>query len=267
MKKIVNFKRAFFLLLILCSPLALANNVVDKNLVGIWQVKHVYIDTSLMSSPGTLPDDPFLVGRTLDFSQNKINGQMLVDEGCTQPALSTQPATTFNKLLISTFGAPENGLITDNYLLPYKAETAVTPMVVTCSAGLFGPEGESIGSWLTLINGQTMMVNWDNNALVTLEKVPANAQPKPSFNCQHATIASEKKICSSFDLAAWDSSVNDAYKMVEAEYKRLDKAEELSALKNGQRKWLTERNNCNNDADCLSKKMADRVLDLTENFK
>ncbi|WP_368928916.1 lysozyme inhibitor LprI family protein [Mixta calida] len=256
-------RRTYPFILMLCHATALANNVTEVIPTGVWQVKHVYIDTSVMSSSHTLPNDPSLVGRTLKFSQENINGSMLAGKGCMHPSVQPQQRTYLDKLLSSTFGTTKEGSIAANYLLPQKAEAQVSPLVIDCTEGLFGPSGESIDSWLVWLSEQSIMINWDNNTLLTLDKVQADALPSPSFNCQRVTAVTERKICTSFELAAWDHSVNDAYKMVEAELKRLGKPEELDELKKSQRKWIADRNACNEDEVCLAKKMEERVFDLT----
>ncbi|MEQ4531643.1 MAG: lysozyme inhibitor LprI family protein [Mixta sp.] len=269
MNKIIKFKCAIFPLLIFSSPLALANNVINENLDGIWQVKHVYIDSTQMSRSDFLSDDPNLVGRTVNFSTDKISGEMLVSEGCSQPSFIIQPKTALNSLIALTNGTEKNDSLADNYSLKQQGNHEVTPIVIQCVSGIVGPTGEATGNWLAMLDKQTMLINWDSNSLLELQKIPADAVALPSFNCQRAATAPEKAICSSFDLSAWDRSVSIAYKMATAQIKMtgVDVPEKLTSLKKAQNKWLTLRDACKDDKSCIKKQLVSRVSDLVEEIK
>lgn len=239
------------------------------NLNGLWQVEKVYTNNMMSTRPDIISNDPNLVGRTINFSTDKISGEMLVSEGCNQPSFIIQPKTTINSLIALTNGTEKNDSLADNYSLKPQGNHEVTPIVIQCVSGIVGPTGEATGNWLAMLDKQTMLINWDSNSLLELQKIPADAVALPSFNCQRAATATEKAICSSFDLSAWDRSVSSAYEMATAQIKitGIDVPEKLTSLKKAQNKWLTLRDACKDDKICIEKQLASRVSDLVESAK
>lgn len=270
---IVQLKRLFIQSLLVSALFYsfTANSEQNKAepLAGKWQIKRVYINTQQTMRPSIIMDDPTLVGRTLSFTSDHIIGEPLLNHGCEQPVLKAQPEITLNKLLASTIGAESSAGLSDNYLLKLQGIDKVTPVFIQCAKGMLGPEGEATDNWLVKLDKQTILTNWDDNTLLALKKLPTDAPAAPSFSCQKATTTTEKAICASFDLASWDHSVNDAWKMAVNQIKNtgVDVTAKLAALKSEQQRWLTERNTCKGDKRCIKQQMVARVNDLVESAK
>lgn len=243
------------------------NNV--EPLAGKWQIKRVCVNTQQTMRPSILMNDPTLVGRTLSFTANNITGEPLLNQGCEQPVLKAQPEITLNKLLASTIGAESSKDLSNNYSLELQGTDKVTPVFVQCGKGMLGPKGEATDNWLVKLDKKTILTNWDDNTLLALQKLPADAPAAPSFNCQKAVTATEKAICASFDLASWDHSVNDAWQMAVHQIKNtgVDVTAKLAALKSEQQRWLIERNACKGEQRCIKQQMVTRVTDLVESAK
>lgn len=250
-------------------PLVMAQSINMNELTGSWQVKNVYIDTHQTIRPSIIVNDPNLVGRVLSFQSDKIWGDPLDDAGCIQPELKIQPDITLNNLLALTTGAESEKALSENYLLGQQGNKKIRPFIIQCQKGMVGPEGEKIDNWLTMLNENTMLINWDDNTLLALQKLPQDAPAAPSFNCHNAGTSTEKAICGSFDLAAWDHSVSDAFQMAisQINHNGVDVSEKTSVLKSEQRRWLAARNSCKDDKSCIKKYMVARVSDLVESAR
>ncbi len=80
------------------------------------------------------------------------------------------------------------------------------------------------------------------------------------FNCTKASTAIEKAICANRSLSQMDSSLGKLYSQ---RLKGLPKAE-TNQLKQEQREWLAQRNNCSTvDVDCLLSSYRQRIAELT----
>jgi uncharacterized protein len=82
-----------------------------------------------------------------------------------------------------------------------------------------------------------------------------STSPGPGFDCDHALIATEKKICASPTLA------------------RLDEVLKVYADASGQiqspvqKEWLGRRNKCGSDESCLKRAYENRIAELWQNHK
>lgn len=90
------------------------------------------------------------------------------------------------------------------------------------------------------------------------KRVPAWTLFKPSFTCTERSRDVEKAICGDEGLARSDRELVEAYK---------DALERVGAqggdqLKSAQRAWVTKRNSCGSDGDCISRAMLDRIAEL-----
>ncbi|WP_185735980.1 lysozyme inhibitor LprI family protein [Burkholderia cepacia] len=79
---------------------------------------------------------------------------------------------------------------------------------------------------------------------------------RASFDCSKAASKIEKLICSTPQTADEDARLAEAYSAARA------KASDLNALKDNQRRWLKERNACD-DAACLMKVIEARIQVLS----
>jgi len=90
------------------------------------------------------------------------------------------------------------------------------------------------------------------------DRVPSWTLFKPSFTCTERSKDVEKAICADERLAETDVELAAAYK---------DALERVGAqgadqLKTAQRAWVTKRNSCGSDGDCISRAMGDRIAEL-----
>jgi uncharacterized protein YecT (DUF1311 family) len=260
----VFFIRSLMLVTIFYNITVQAVGKEIDNFVGKWQVQSVYIDNQRTSFSAVSAEDPMLIGRTLTFTHEKIAGKYLSDPGCERPVLIPQSETSLNKLLALTTGQEGRVDLAKDYLLEKQGNSIVIPFLINCSSGIVGPSGENTGNWLAMLDKHTMLINWDDNSLLKLQKVLPGTPVEPSFNCQDAENITAKTICKSFDLAAWDRSIAAAYEIVEFQIKNIgvDVTESLSALNKEQREWLAERNQCKDDRHCIEEKMVARVSNL-----
>lgn len=84
---------------------------------------------------------------------------------------------------------------------------------------------------------------------------------KTSFNCEKAKTAIEHAVCHSADLAYEDTVLSRLYLNL--------KKKQFKNIVEKQRKWMSERNVCNNSSDinaCLSDKYNEGILSLQQDF-
>ena len=99
--------------------------------------------------------------------------------------------------------------------------------------------------------------------LLILRHLPADAKPQASFDCARAATPTERTICGSLQLAAFDRSVASAYRNAYDQLK-LD-GTNVDPLARLQRRWLRQRDACGTHATCLLKSMK-RQIDALDNL-
>jgi uncharacterized protein len=111
------------------------------------------------------------------------------------------------------------------------------------------------GKWVVLEGSDKLIMHLDIQVMLVLGRRPLATKPSPSFPCAKATTPTEKAICGSFVLAAWDRRVALAWHQLNETGLRANEFEE-------QKTWLRSRDTCLSDAACLEKTMSQRVQDL-----
>lgn len=112
--------------------------------------------------------------------------------------------------------------------------------------------------------GCLMVVMWERRRVLDRKlddmrkRVPAWTLFKPSFTCTERSKDVEKAICGNKRLAETDVELVEAYKGA------LDRvgAPGADQLKAAQRAWVSKRNSCGSDGDCISRAMGDRIAEL-----
>jgi uncharacterized protein len=106
--------------------------------------------------------------------------------------------------------------------------------------------------------------------LVLCAALPAQAQPKPGFDCARATAATDRLICADSGLADQDRALAERY---EALHRSLS-AEGFAVLRKDQVAWLSGRGDCQakdkSRADsiaCLREAYTSRTNELDKQFK
>jgi len=90
-----------------------------------------------------------------------------------------------------------------------------------------------------------------------LALLPANTQAA-SFNCQHAALPAEIAICSNANLSHLDDQVAGMYFLIVGS----GPAATVAQVKSSQGKFLTRRNACAADVDCLVSAYTDQIMFL-----
>ena len=96
-------------------------------------------------------------------------------------------------------------------------------------------------------------------AVLSLMMVLAGAAPALAFDCAKAARDDEKAICADPKLKAADAAMDAAYKAVRSKLNTAD----IKALVTSQRLWLSQRQDCGGDAECLLYRTETRTKELT----
>lgn len=249
------------LLAAMLLPAAACADTASAGLQGTWDVVRVAVDPADQPRWTWRPDDPRLLGRELLIG---VPALLLDGDGarCDTPRWTLQPST-WATLLQASFPRPPRpgraGAPTAAELGLATGGDQITLQRPACSADTNGrvtaPWNDS---WLVQTAPDRLVMR-HGQALLHLARRSAVATPRASFACTAAASASEKALCSSVPLAAWDRSVAQAWR--EARARRADDSARLQAE---QRSWLQERNRCGADTTCLRSRMQERVDALVQ---
>ena len=99
--------------------------------------------------------------------------------------------------------------------------------------------------------------------LMTTAAVPALAGSSAGFDCAKAVSATEQTVCKTEALAWLDRQITRLY----GELRGVPGKRGKAPLRNGQRAWLSARDACGADRDCIAKQYWKRLLALTFTFK
>lgn len=235
---------------------------------GEWRVISVRLDNLASTLTGITVNDPHYVGRKVIFNNGSVSGNLDETVNCNSAQFNVQQAVSLDKLLTLTSGTrhtePQNPKA-DDY--GFKAQN-LSPVLITCKEGKFGPKGESIGNWVALDQDNMLITNWYDNSYLVMKRIDKAEKIAPSFNCKAALNRTEKAICNNNELASWDNSVNQAYKTLILQQQKVmpDDKDILNEIKVGQSTWLKKRNQCQDDTACLEKSMKERVDAITQQY-
>jgi uncharacterized protein YecT (DUF1311 family) len=176
-------------------------------------------------------------------------------------------------------GLPPETPTPEDYELPLADEAPVDVLSVSCKGRVWGASlgraGGIRGAWMVVLpTGQLALRSYDETILI-LNRLPENAKPVASFDCNKAKIPSEKTICRSLSLASFDKSIAEAYANATLDLENdrnvpgWVRSANVEKLKAAQKAWLAKRNTCGADAGCLQKSMEDRLEAFAhpENFE
>ena len=113
---------------------------------------------------------------------------------------------------------------------------------------------------LPVENGTTSYI--PEKVLYTFSNDSGNTKIAPSFSCSGKLNITEKTICDSNELSRYDRIVSKTYKAVldsDADSKDTLEMKRFTEL---QKKWISERNKCKDDTQCIASSMRDRVNKL-----
>ncbi|MDH2912902.1 lysozyme inhibitor LprI family protein [Kosakonia sp. HypNH10] len=242
---------------------------VPETLKGDWRVVSGEPDNLATVVVNTKVDDPRYVGRVINFSNNAVTGELDGAVNCQQPAYTSASPMTLNEAIAKTSGmrnfAPKTPVAKD-FGLKASGDEKITPILLKCQKGYLGPNGVSMDNWVALLSKDTLVMNWDDNSYFVLNRVKPGEKVSPGFSCSGNLNATEKTICSDNELASWDRSVSEAFRVRLLQQKETDPSDTktLADIKSAQRTWLGKRNQCKSDANCLKKSMKERVEALVD---
>jgi uncharacterized protein YecT (DUF1311 family) len=242
-----------------CVAGGVAGAVSPSDLQGTWEVVQVAVDQRDQPHWARFPDDPRLLGRSLEIG---AAGIALDDDSraCTQPALSDLAPGTLQDFIgqrfprPARFETPAAPTLHDFGLeLP---DAAIAPVQVRCT-----PDASPWnGAWLVRLPTGRLLTNFDNSGYVlVLQRREPGRRIRASFACGKARSAVEQAICASPTLAGYDRSIAAAYR------RALGLAgDDAGAVKQAQLEWLHSRDACGANAECLDQTMRERVDQLMQ---
>lgn len=242
---------------VLLAFIACVAKPVPFALVGVWDVVRVSPDQ--VDQPAWLyrPDEPALVGRELSITSSALSFNYDV---CDKPRW-TMKVSTWKTLLRRSFRrSPKYGRprvpSPEDFDLKEAASKPLRALSVACKAD--EPNSQWSRTWFVVEGPNKMLMSFGQMVILSLERRPPDAKPKASFDCSKATTKTERAICASFQLAAWDRSVAAAWKW-RSQITEDDDQQRFKAEQNG---WLKKRDVCGADAQCLTDSMEERTGEL-----
>ncbi|MBP2168771.1 uncharacterized protein YecT (DUF1311 family) [Erwinia toletana] len=224
----------------------------------LWQVQKVKIYDYAQRRLYYQRNDDRLVGRFIQFSDNGITSGYPFFIDCQQPAysISNQSVEDF---IGKTVGAG-NSASAEDYDLKDIADHNIKLIDVQCKTGYFAG-GDGVPTSVAMISPTEILMNWADGTVLQLQAVQKE-NIKPSFNCEKASTPAEKTICSNYQLAAWDTSVNHSYQTTRKMAKEIGGNDILKQIEGSQKIWLKSRDTCTSDQQCLQQSMSDRLETL-----
>lgn len=235
-------------------------NGLPPELAGTWEVERVAVDRADQPHWKHRPDEPELMARELaiDPESAQFSGGK---EGTCKPAGWQRYLSTWGKLIAggqSRGGAVESDPTPIDYGIKVK-RTAPVQAYAFCGRPrdpkhpVVAANGWMSEPWIAPHGRDRLIMRLDEQTLLVLARRKPDSRPAASFPCQRAASSTEKAICGSFKLAAWDRSVALAWRK---------RVEGFGAAVADQKDWLRDRDTCGADAQCLEDKMSNRVAVL-----
>ena len=81
----------------------------------------------------------------------------------------------------------------------------------------------------------------------------------PGYDCTNAATITERAICGSFELWLEDRALGSIYSIL----RNVSSGEERSALAQKQHSWISQRDRCGSDVDCILDRYRAWFLDLS----
>ncbi|HKT27297.1 lysozyme inhibitor LprI family protein [Dyella sp.] len=262
----------FFLLITLVTTCAACQAAsLPDALIGRWQVIEVHINTNATAKTNYGWNDARLRWRIFTFTSTELSNDAADGSNCEAPqvAVTNMPAMRLmDDSLAHTGGSasdPEAHPSPTAYELKIDPNELVKVISVHCKDGLWEGDlgtGKGVeGAWMFFTHSGQLVIRWRDETLLVLDRLPADAKPRPSFDCLHARSPAEKTICGSLQLAAFDRSVNWSYKVTRDDIKDTDVSS--AQLAGSQRAWLRKRDACGTNASCLLSVMQRRLEELS----
>lgn len=241
--------------LLLAGP-ALARSAPPAGMAGTWDVLHVAVDGQDTIHQHYYQDDPRLMPGILVIDGDRVKldpGEMT----CKKPPWTPHPIT-WRKLIARAFPRPPVGGRSPRPTLEdFDLKLSPTAQTTAYSICLEPKTHFPTDTWIAPGGPDTLLLRYDPQILLVLQRRPATARPTPSFDCKRTTNPTELTICGSFSLAALDRGVALALKQLSEEFP--DRARDLQQ---SQAQWVSERNACGTNTKCIDDSLQKRISDL-----
>lgn len=230
---------------------------------GTWDVVRVEVDRADQMHWEVKPQDPQLLNRELVISETGAHFEP-DDEVCQKP--SWKPSvTTWAELFAKGFPRPEGGgrstkPAPSDFEFDVKPRDKVTAYALCPDKALKKSEVWAQAEWVVLLTPDTLVLHQDSQILLVLKRRAVDAKPRASFPCEKAATPTEKTICASFKLAAWDRSVAAAYQ----DALRGNTTAKQDEIRVEQKMWIKQRDACGGKAPCIDELLERRVEDLKQ---
>ncbi len=291
--------RALFLSLVLAATACEARDStptpadLPATLLGAWQVSDVRLDRGDTNPWAYKLNVHKYLGRTFVFAPERLTYNMPRWKGsqqvCETPKVEVHRTTALKVVSASLCSRPFQPVRPSpkDFGLPLSDSSLVKALSLICSNdkenrdALGGcqdtPHTDEIrGAWFIVLNPDEIALRWEEELFLILKRLPQDAKPVASFDCAKAATETEKTICSSVSLAAFDVSVAGSYKHVLGYYDfalrtydpsiKPQTVKQLAAFKQSQREWLKTRDKCGGDVACLEQAMGERILGITDEY-
>jgi len=247
------------------GPISKTSKSLPTELIGTWQVIKVNIDTGATRKRSYQYNDPRLKGRIFIIDRDTMSFNTPEHMTCRKPTI-TSTVMTAAALIKDSVGwrgfDPEIPTPKD-FELPFTAKSSVEVLNIGCEDGLWGNglgRADAIdNAWIIALPKGQLAMHWFDDTILIMSRLPANAKPKPSFDCTKAKIPAEKTICGSIELASFDLSVSKSYKQNIEGFTEGKDTSAVKRVKAAQKAWLKKRDACGTDAACLKKSMEDQL--------
>lgn len=255
-------------------------------LLGTWHVSEVRPDRGDTHQRVYKANPHKYLGRVFEFTRERLttnaNWGFRYRDRCEAPQIIVHRTTALKAVsqnLCSRLLEPVQPTPAD-FGLPLANDAKVEVLSPLCADGLYAkrmggchydkpPPDEIQGAWLIALAPDQLALRWHEEVFLILKRLPKDAKPAASFDCAKAATPTEKAICGSVALAAYDVSVAETYKYALDFYQfalktydaRIHKQtlDQLAAFKRSQKEWLAKRDACGAEVVCLDQSMGERI--------
>jgi uncharacterized protein YecT (DUF1311 family) len=246
------------------------NQSLPSSYYGTWQVIEVHVDTGATRTLLYQRNDPRLSGRIFTITPEKLLTNTAEEKLCSEPKVAAR-IPNISKLIETSMadrGSPPETPKLQDYELTLQKGFNEAALTVNCKEGLWagglGRDGGPSGAWIVMLSNNRLAVRWYDETILLLNRVPENAKPIASFKCENAATPTEKKICGSIPLAAFDRSVAESYAAASKQLKTVQNVKAMRSLQTQQKQWIAKRDGCGTDGGCLEESMSKRMEQIED---
>lgn len=125
---------------------------------------------------------------------------------------------------------------------------------------LFASLVPEMSSWVNSTKVNTALKDWCTTAATDLhDEGMSIGISGPGYDCAKAVTSTERAICGSFELWLEDRALGFIYSVL----RNVSSGDERTALVQKQRSWISQRDRCGSDVDCILDRYRTWFLDLS----